>query len=118
MCARYNLHADPKQLVVEFGAAFEPFPPRYNVAPTQYVPLVRPCPDKPGCEVAAARWGLVPRWAADISIGNRLINARGETVAEKPTFRSAFKHGCAWSPRPAFTNSPARRSRASHACLP
>jgi putative SOS response-associated peptidase YedK len=91
MCARYNLHADPKQLVTEFGAAFDPFPPRYNVAPTQYVPLVRPCADGPGCEAVTARWGLVPSWAADLSIGNKLINARGESVAEKPTFRSAFK---------------------------
>jgi putative SOS response-associated peptidase YedK len=59
MCGRYNLHASPKQLVTEFGTAFEPFKPRYNIAPTQYVPLVRPCADKPGCEAVTCRWGLV-----------------------------------------------------------
>jgi putative SOS response-associated peptidase YedK len=112
MCTRYDLHADPKQLVTAFGTAFEPFPLRYNVAPTQYVPLVRPCADKPGCEVATCRWGLVPSWAADLSIGNRLINARGETVAEKPTFRSAFKRRRCLVPAPGFyqwTDPPKQR---------
>jgi putative SOS response-associated peptidase YedK len=63
--------------------------PRYNAAPTQRMPVVRIVDDKR--ELALLRWGLIPSWAKDPKIGNSLINARGETVAEKPAFRSAFK---------------------------
>lgn len=64
--------------------------PRYNVAPSQEVPIIRE--DAEGCrELAFVRWGLIPSWSKDISIGNSLINARSETVAEKPSFRAAFK---------------------------
>ena len=63
---------------------------RYNVAPTQDVPIVR-ATGTGGRELARARWGLVPSWAKDIAIGARMINARAETVAEKPSFRAAFK---------------------------
>lgn len=64
--------------------------PRYNVAPSQEIPIIRE--DAEGCrEFAFARWGLIPSWSKDISIGNSLINARSETVAEKPSFRAAFK---------------------------
>ncbi len=63
--------------------------PRYNIAPTQSVAAIRA--DEAGQRsLAMLRWGLVPHWAKDISIGNRLINARAETVAEKPAFRQAF----------------------------
>jgi putative SOS response-associated peptidase YedK len=64
---------------------------RYNVAPTQDIPIVRQ--DAEGArELAFVRWGLIPGWAKDnISIGNKLINARAESVSEKPSFRSAFK---------------------------
>jgi putative SOS response-associated peptidase YedK len=64
-------------------------------APTQPLPVVRILragPGGAGREWAAARWGLIPRWADDPSIGNRRINARAETAAEKPSFRNAFKH--------------------------
>lgn len=67
-----------------------PIRPRYNIAPTQDVPAVRTTPGGQR-ELVMLRWGLVPSWADDISIGNRMINARGETVAEKPSFRSALK---------------------------
>jgi putative SOS response-associated peptidase YedK len=63
---------------------------RYNVAPTQDVPIVRQDADGTR-ELAFVRWGLIPGWAKDISIGNKLINARAESVSEKPSFRSAFK---------------------------
>lgn len=63
--------------------------PRYNIAPTQSVAAVRLGTD--GRELAMLRWGLVPSWAKDIAIGSRMINARAETLAEKPSFRSAFK---------------------------
>ncbi len=63
--------------------------PRYNIAPTQSVAAIRA--DEAGQRsLAMLRWGLVPHWAKDVSIGNRLINARAETVAEKPAFRQAF----------------------------
>ena len=63
---------------------------RYNVAPTQDVPIVRQDPEG-ARELAFAHWGLIPGWAKDIAIGNKLINARAESVSEKPSFRSAFK---------------------------
>jgi putative SOS response-associated peptidase YedK len=64
--------------------------PRYNVAPSQDVPIVRQ--DAEGLrELAFARWGLIPFWAKDVSVGYKMINARSETVSEKPSFRSAFK---------------------------
>ncbi|MCA9539782.1 MAG: SOS response-associated peptidase [Myxococcales bacterium] len=90
MCGRYQLAIDPKLLERSFGAQIEmPFGERYNIAPTQRAPAVRV---EEGVRVfRSLRWGLVPGWAKDLSIGNKMINARGETVAEKPSFRSAFR---------------------------
>jgi putative SOS response-associated peptidase YedK len=65
--------------------------PRFNVAPTQSVLAVRVPAAGSQPEPALLRWGLIPSWAADAAIGNRLINARSETAAEKPSFRSAFQ---------------------------
>lgn len=65
-------------------------PPRYNVAPTQEAPMVRPLPDG-GRELSNLRWGLIPLWAKDKKIGAQCINARSETVATKPAFRDAYK---------------------------
>jgi putative SOS response-associated peptidase YedK len=93
MCARYTLIAPANRIAAAFGALL-PFDvsPRFNVAPTQDVLTVRL--DQAGRrEVARLRWGLVPSWAQDLKIGNRLLNARAETVADKPSFRSAFKAG-------------------------
>lgn len=64
--------------------------PRYNIAPTQEVACVRQAGEGPW-EVTMLRWGLIPSWAKDPKIGARMINARSDTVAEKPSFRSAFK---------------------------
>ena len=64
---------------------------RYNVAPTQEVPIVRCKADGDGRELAVVRWGLIPHWADDPAIGNRLINARAESVATKPSFRDSFR---------------------------
>ena len=92
MCGRYTLTVDAALLAELFE--LEPpaeLEPRYNVAPTQTVPIVRSAPDG-GRQWARVRWGLIPGWAKDESIGSRLINARAETVADKPSFRSAFKH--------------------------
>jgi putative SOS response-associated peptidase YedK len=78
-------------LALAFGIRFPAdIKARYNIAPTQLVPAVGL--DRAGTrEFAELRWGLVPYWAKDISIGNRMINARGETVKTKPGFRDAYK---------------------------
>jgi putative SOS response-associated peptidase YedK len=91
MCGRYRL-SRRKQLVEEYfesPSEEEDWTPRYNIAPTQPVPAVR----QTGASriLSTMRWGLVPSWAADISIGSRLINGRSETVLEKPAFRDAFR---------------------------
>jgi len=95
MCGRYELHAQPAAIALAFGLAHPPqLRPRYNVAPMQDVPIVR-LNAAGERELLQVRWGLVPRWAKDPSIGNRMINARGETVATKPAFRNAFRrHRC------------------------
>ena len=73
-----------------------PIPPplasRYNIAPSQLVACVRTNSETTEREWVELQWGLVPSWAKEISIGLKLINARGETVAEKPSFRKAFTH--------------------------
>ncbi len=66
------------------------YPPRYNIAPTQDVIAVRFNPETRERTLDALRWGLIPFWAKDPSIGSRLINARAESLAEKPAFRDAF----------------------------
>ncbi len=92
MCGRYTLLARPEDLQEQFELAEVPFlPPRYNVAPTQQVAAVRCSAGKEGRELVLLRWGLIPSWAEDTTIGNRLLNARAETVAEKPSFRSALR---------------------------
>jgi putative SOS response-associated peptidase YedK len=95
MCGRYELHSHPAAIALAFGLAYPPhIHPRYNIAPMQQVPIVRlnTAGDR---ELVQVRWGLVPRRARDPSIGARMINARGETVATKPTFGTAFRrHRC------------------------
>lgn len=92
MCGRYTLRATPAQLhrLFRLLTAPLPFQPRYNIAPSQSIPAVRVSQGQR--EIAILRWGLVPRWANDPAIGNRMINARAETVAEKPAYRDAFRH--------------------------
>jgi len=82
-----------RSLAEKFGLTEEPFlEPRYNVAPTQLVAIVRLRPNDPQRTLVFAKWGLIPSWAKDRSVGPKLINARAETVAEKPAFRAAFKY--------------------------
>jgi putative SOS response-associated peptidase YedK len=95
MCGRFELHTHPAALALAFGLAAPPdLAPRYNIAPTQQVPIVRQ--NAAGVrEWVEVRWGLVPRWAKDPSIGARLINARAETAAERRAFGNAFRrHRC------------------------
>ena len=95
MCGRYELHAQPAAIALAFGLPHAPaLRPRYNVAPMTEVPIVRISPHG-ARELAMVRWGLVPRWAKDPAIGAKMINARGETAATKPSFRTAFRrHRC------------------------
>lgn len=91
MCSRYFLDADGNVIAYTFNVpVHDRIRKRFNIAPTQLAPAIR-VGDSGEREVAMLRWGLVPAWAKEISIGNRMINARSETVAEKPSFRSAFK---------------------------
>jgi len=91
MCGRYELHSHPAALALAFGLDYPPeIHPRYNIAPMQDVPVIR-LNRAGGRELAQLRWGLVPRWAKDLSIGARLINARAETLAEKRAFRDALQ---------------------------
>ena len=90
MCGRYSLIANLSELLERFGLADEGFSyvPSFNIAPTQSVLTVV---NQDGNRAQNMRWGLIPSWAKDASIGNRMINARAETVAERPSFRSAFR---------------------------
>jgi putative SOS response-associated peptidase YedK len=89
MCGRFSLHTDGAALAEQFGLPEVPaLEPRYNIAPTQPVLVVRQ--EDGARRLRAVQWGLVPSWADDPAMGAKLINARGETVAEKPSFRSAF----------------------------
>lgn len=92
MCGRFVLRATPEQLRELFDLPEEPWAePRYNIAPTQPVGIVRMNAALGQREWALTRWGLIPSWAKDPSIGQKMINARAETITEKPSYRAAFK---------------------------
>jgi putative SOS response-associated peptidase YedK len=91
MCGRYAIISAPEAIRALFGYAEQPnFPPRYNVAPTQPVPIVRLTDGKR--RFALVRWGLIPSWVDDPRTFSLLINARGESVNDKPAFRSAMRY--------------------------
>ena len=91
MCGRYALHANPEVVALQFGLDRAPaFAASYNICPGRDILVVRT--DREGKRVARAhRWGLVPHWATDPAIGNKLANARGESLGERPAFRDAFR---------------------------
>jgi putative SOS response-associated peptidase YedK len=90
MCGRFAQRTPTKKLAKEFQVEEVPeLEARYNIAPTQDILSIRRTDE--GREAALLKWGLVPSWAKDVSIGAKLINARSETVTEKPSFREAFK---------------------------
>ena len=91
MCGRYSLITDIAQLreLFEFIGVAINLQPRWNIAPTQEAPVIRI--EDGARRLAMLRWGLVPYWAEDPSGGSRMINARGETVAEKPAFKAAYR---------------------------
>jgi len=111
MCGRYALMSDPELLVELFALAGLPrLKPRYNIAPTQQVPVVRApgtagegdAGDESRRRLDFLHWGLIPSWAKDPAIGARMINARSETAAEKPAFRSALRRRRCLVPADAF----------------
>ena len=121
MCGRY---VSPEQASIERfwnvrrGGGREVFAAHFNAAPTQLLPVIRVHPES-GRELALLRWGLIPSWAKNASIGSKMINARGETVAEKPSFRSAFNGAAASCQWQASTNGArwkAGRCRTSSIC--
>lgn len=92
MCGRFTLFDSAASVAEGFGLAEVPsLSPRYNIAPSQEVAAVRISAEGQARELALPRWGLVPSWAKDLSFGDRMINARSETAAEKPAFRSAIR---------------------------
>jgi putative SOS response-associated peptidase YedK len=99
MCSRYFLDADGNIIAYTFRVQSPPeVRKRYNIAPTQLAPVVRLArgaagdeSTDPPREIAMLRWGLVPAWAKDLAVGSQMINARAETVAEKPAFRKALE---------------------------
>ena len=94
MCGRYTLHHKPEAVTARFNVEVTPelIVPRFNIAPSQIVPIVREG-DRRGLvrELVGCKWGLVPFWAEDPAIGSRMINARAETLAEKPSYKRALK---------------------------
>lgn len=90
MCGRYTIALDLEAILKQMSLNLPDFDftPRYNIAPTQMLPVITNEAPK---DLQLMRWGLVPFWAKNPAIGNKMINARGETVAEKPAFRAAFR---------------------------
>lgn len=89
MCGRFTQRHKPEEVIERFEVGEDDLisQPRYNIAPSQNLATVR---QGDGRQLFACRWGLIPFWAKDPAIGNRMINARAETLAEKPSFRRAF----------------------------
>ncbi len=92
MCGRFTNRAKSEQIKKEFKVGNEnsvSFEPRYNIAPTQMIDVVLETEQER--TLSQLKWGLVPSWSKDPDIGNRMINARAETITEKPAFREAFR---------------------------
>ena len=93
MCGRYRL-SRRKQLIEEYfdtAAWEEDWIPRYNIAPTQFIPVIRQHPKEPVRQLSLMRWGLIPHWARSLSVAASTINAKSETAATKPAFRDPLK---------------------------
>jgi putative SOS response-associated peptidase YedK len=93
MCGRYRL-SRRKQIIEEYFDCYpwaDDWSPRFNIAPTQSVPVIRQHPKEPVRQISSMRWGLIPNWARDASIASGTINAKSETAATKPAFRDPLK---------------------------
>lgn len=93
MCGRYRLSRRKQIIEEQFDTADwqDDWSPRYNIAPTQQIPVIRQHPREPVRQISSMRWGLIPHWARDASIANGTINAKSETAATKPAFRDPLK---------------------------
>lgn len=94
VCGRYRL-SKRKQIIEEYFDAADwqdDWSPRYNIAPTQPIPVIRQHPKEPTRQLSLMKWGLVPHWSKDASSAASTINARSETAAEKPAFRDPLKY--------------------------
>ncbi|HXM64554.1 MAG TPA: SOS response-associated peptidase [Terriglobales bacterium] len=96
MCGRYRLARKKEILAEVFDVGDDDdWSPRYNIAPSQSVPVIRQDATRPVRTVSLIRWGLIPFWAKDAKAGYKMINARAETIAEKPAFREPLlSHRC------------------------
>lgn len=104
MCGRYRLSRRKEVLAEHFDTDFDDldWEPRYNIAPTQPVPVIRRLADGPIRQTAMMRWGLIPSWALDSNIGTRAINARSESAAGKPSFSEPLRKQRCLVPADAF----------------
>jgi len=103
MCGRYRASRRKQKIEEHFDASGEEdWNPRYNIAPTQPVPVIRQHPKKPVRDLLLMKWGLVPSWAKDPSVGASMINARSETAHEMPAFRDALRFRRCLIPADAF----------------
>ncbi len=110
MCGRYRLSRRAEILASYFYAEYEglDWEARYNIAPTQSVPVIRQDPREPVRRASLMRWGLVPYWAKDVSVGYKMINARAETAAEKPAFKESLQRRRCLIPADGFYEWPRR----------
>jgi len=93
MCGRFTLMHSHEMLEAVFGVRVRvDIEPRFNIAPSQLVPVVRSSPKDNTRHLDYLKWGLIPSWAKDASIGNHMINARSETVNQKPAFKDSFRY--------------------------
>jgi putative SOS response-associated peptidase YedK len=116
MCGRYRLSRRAEILASYFYAEYEgmDWEARYNIAPTQAVPVIRQDPREPVRRASLMRWGLVLYWAKDASVGYKMINARSETAAEKPAFKESLQRRRCLIPADEFYEWP-RRVKAKQA---
>jgi len=115
MCGRFKAGFEFRDLKIRWQVRndFYDFQAHYNIAPTQMHPIIV---ERAGAvEARPMRWGLVPYWAKDQAIGNKMINARSETLMERPAFRELLCRAVVWCRRTGFTNG-ARRARPSSRC--
>jgi len=93
MCGRYRLSRRKQIIEEQFDCDpwEDDWEPRYNIAPTQPVPVIRQHPNEPSRQISLMRWGLIPNWARNASIASSTINAKSETAATKPAFRDPFR---------------------------
>jgi putative SOS response-associated peptidase YedK len=116
MCGRYALTSPPAVIAERFHLLWTPeLAPHYNIAPAQTIPVVRET--EQGRALSMLKWGLIPSWAKDATIGMKLINARGETLAEKPAFRSAYRQRRCLIPADAFYEWKAVAERKQPYCI-